>query len=115
MSDVLGTSIGVFLGLTVGLFGLSAWLTGRALAETWRARWKVLPASLLLTLGDRFLAFALFGAPLLSIYGLLAAALVLWLIADTAYRNARARLMVSQYPWLYRRHGLFGWRSLEHS
>ena len=27
-----------------------------------------------------------------------------------AYRLTQARKMVTQYPWLYERQGLFGWR-----
>jgi len=32
-------------------------------------------------------------------------------IASLAYRLTQARKMVSQYPWLYDRAGLFGWRT----
>jgi hypothetical protein len=38
-------------------------------------------------------------------------AAVLMLIAAFAFRLTRARKMVSQYPWLYERVGVFGWRS----
>ena len=30
-----------------------------------------------------------------------------------AYRSTRAARMVAQYPWQYRRAGLFGWREID--
>jgi hypothetical protein len=35
---------------------------------------------------------------------------LLALIASAAWRATRARRMTLQYPWLYERVGLFGWR-----
>ena len=66
--------------------------------------------SVLLGLGDRFLVFALFGGELLSVYGFILHTLVIGAIAVVAYRMAKARRMVGQYPWLYDRAGPFGWR-----
>ena len=64
----------------------------------------------LLGLADRFLTLALFDGELLLVTGYLIDTAVLVAIALTAHRMAQARKMVSQYPWLYRRVGLFGWR-----
>jgi hypothetical protein len=47
----------------------------------------------------------------LSASGYLIDLVVLLSIGLFAYHATRARKMVSQYPWLYRRSGLFGWRA----
>src|SRR3954468_315135 len=111
MSDILGAERLPFFGMTVILFGLAAAATGRTLATQWRPAWQLVPAALLLALCDRFLHYALFAAPLDSLSGLLVAAAVLGLIAAIAFRHARARKMVRQYPWLYEPSGLLSWRA----
>jgi hypothetical protein len=100
----------VFLGLTVGLFGGCAFLTGQAMAQGWRPWPWLLVYGLLLGVGDRFLSYALFQGPLTSLPGFLSATLLLTAIAAIAYRLTLARLMVTQYPWLYRRTGPLTWR-----
>ena len=110
MLDLTGTTWPVFVGVTIVLFGGAAFMMGQALAETWRAYSQTLFYCLLLGLGDRFATFALFQGELLSWSGYVVDTLVLMAIASLAYRLTRARKMVSQYPWLYQRAGLFGWR-----
>ena len=44
--------------------------------------------------------------------GYVSHAAVLIGIALTAHRVTRARKMVNQYPWLYARSGLFGWKEI---
>ncbi|MGQ9365143.1 DUF6867 family protein [Azospirillum sp. ST 5-10] len=110
MDGVLGSSLGVFVFMTVLLFGGCAVLTGQSLAEGWKPAHQVYAYSLLLGLGDRFLVYALFGGELLSLYGFVVHTVVIGIIAVVAYRMARARRMVGQYPWLYERAGPFGWR-----
>lgn len=111
METLLGTSLPVFVGLTVILFGGAAFMTGQAIASTWRPWWQILPYAFLLGLGDRFLTFALFGGELLSPVGYVVHSLVLLAIAAFAYRVTLVHRMVSQYPWLYERAGLLSWRS----
>ena len=41
--------------------------------------------------------------------GFLVGWIVQLVLAAFAYRLTRARQMVRQYPWLYRRKGLLGW------
>ena len=106
----LGTSIGVFLGLTVVLFGGTAFMAGQALAVTWRPVWQVYPYCLLLGFADRFLTYALFEGKLLILSGYIIDTLILTLICLLAYRITQVRKMVSQYPWLYERAGWFFWR-----
>jgi ABC-type Mn2+/Zn2+ transport system permease subunit len=111
IADILGNDLGVFIGLTVVLFGAAACLSGQALAQTWRPAWQTVPYTLLLAVGSRFLSFALFDGELLSISGYVIDWIALLLLALVAYRITRAQRMVSQYPWLYERAGVFGWRA----
>ncbi|MBX9635724.1 MAG: hypothetical protein K2X44_12145 [Magnetospirillum sp.] len=103
-------SIPVFIGLTIIFMGGCAFMTGQALAATWRPMWQTVPYALGIGLADRFLGFALFGGDLLSLPGYGLDALVLVAIALAAYRLTQARRMADQYPWLFERDGLFGWR-----
>ena len=113
MSDLLGTSIGVFIGLHVILIGGAGFLTGQAIASTWRPAWQVLAYSLLLGLVARFLTWTLFDGVLLSLSGYVVDVVVVAAIGLFAYRITRARMMVRQYPWLYRRAGLAGYEPVE--
>ena len=110
MSALLGGSVSAFCGLTVVLFGFAAFLTGQATAQSWRPASQIIPAALLLTITDRFLLYAMFDADLASPGGFLIAVVILAAIAGAAYYFTRAAKMAQQYPWLYERRGLFGWR-----
>ncbi|MBR9970736.1 DUF6867 family protein [Magnetospirillum sulfuroxidans] len=103
-------SIPVFIGVTVLFMGGCAFMTGHSVANTWRPLAQVLAYCLLLGAVDRFLVFALFGGPLLSLSAYVLDTALLALIASAAWRATRARRMTLQYPWLYERVGLFGWR-----
>jgi hypothetical protein len=102
--------MGVYLGLTLGLMGFAAYMTGQATAQTWKPAWHALVYAMLLGCADRFLAYALFRGELLSASGYLLDTATLAVIALLAWRLGRARKMVAQYPWLYERAGPFGWR-----
>ncbi len=110
MEHWLGTSFYVFALLSVGLIGGAGFMTGRALAATWRPVHQVFLYCLLLGGVDRFLVYSLFQGNLLSLSGWVIDTVVITAIALAAYRATRARTMVSQYPWLYERTGLFSWR-----
>jgi hypothetical protein len=110
VTALLGAESGPFFAMTVVVFGGAAFLTGRALAQSWRPPWQILPAAALLATGDRFLLYALFDAELAGLLGFLIAAAFLAAIAAVGYYFIRARKMVQQYPWLYERRGPFGWR-----
>ena len=101
----------VFLLFTTLLMGGAGYLTGQALASTWRPVWQVFAYTLLLGLIDRFLVFALFEGPLLSLAGYFLDMTVIGLLALLGYRLTRVRRMIDQYPWLYERRGLFAWAS----
>ncbi len=110
MEAITGTTLPVFIGLTVCLMGFASFMTGQGMANTWRPMWQAVPYCALLGFADRFLTWGLFEGELLSLSGYLIDTLVLLAICLTAYRMTQARKMVSQYPWLYERSGLFGWR-----
>ena len=100
----------VFLGLTMCIFGAAAWITGAAIAATWRPYWQVVAYALLLTAFDRFLSWALFGGPLTSLADFLRDFAVIALIGLLAWRIGQVRCMVGQYPWLYEKAGPLNWR-----
>ena len=111
MDSLLGNTIPTFIGVTIVLAGGAGMLMGSALARTWRPFAQGVFYSALLGLAARFISFALFGGDLLSLSGYIIDTAVIALMAFVAYRATLARRMVAQYPWLYERAGLFGWRA----
>jgi hypothetical protein len=111
MESLLGTSLPVFFAVTVVIIGFAAYMTGQALANTWGVFWQVLVYCALLGCASRFLIFSLFDGKLLSLSGYVIDVAVLMIIGAFAFRLTRARKMVTQYPWLYERVGVFGWKS----
>jgi len=112
MEDVLGASWIEFLLLTVVAFGGAAFMMGRALAETWRPAWQIIPYGLLLAVADRLFMNFFFAEDVLSVPGYIIAALVLTAIALLTHRLVKVNKVISQYPWLYERTHLFGWRKI---
>jgi hypothetical protein len=90
--------------------GGAAWLAGRAIAITWRPYGHVLGYMILLGGAVRFAHFALFEATLLSLPSYLVDTVYLILVGSASWRITRVSQMVSQYPWLYERSGLWAWR-----
>jgi hypothetical protein len=113
MTALFGVSIGAFVGLTGGLFGLVAFLTGQAVADSWRPAKQAVASAFGLAVAARFLAFALFGGQLLSLTGFVIAWAYLAAVTLFAWRATLARKMVRQYPWLYAAQGILGWRRLD--
>jgi hypothetical protein len=101
----------VFLFLTLILGGGAAFLAGRGMAIKWRPVWMPLLAMVPLTLGLRFLHFALFGANLTSLHYLVTDFIILTIACFLGYRMTLAKKMARQYPWLYEKAGPFAWRS----
>lgn len=110
MEQLLGSSLPVFIGLTVVIMGFASFMTGQALANTWKPAWQVVLYALMLAAADRFLVWGLFAGELLSLSGYLIHGATLVAIGLFAYRVTQAHKMVAQYPWIYERRGLFGWR-----
>lgn len=112
MEEITGTSLSVFIGLTVFMGGFCAYMTGNALAGTWRPLWNLFPYMAFLGVAERFLSFALFEGHLLSFQAYLLDTLVITVIGLMAFLATRAAKMVAQYPWQYERAGLFGWKEI---
>lgn len=100
----------LFVLLTVVMMGGAGWLTGQALAATWRRAYHTVAGCIALGLADRFLIFALFEGDLLSVVGFAVDTAVITAIGLVGWRTTQVRRMVGQYPWLYERAGPFAWR-----
>ncbi|GAA0567860.1 DUF6867 family protein [Caenispirillum bisanense] len=111
MESILGSDPLAFLLFTCVVGGWLAYMTGNAIAATWRPQWQVVPYTILLGVAERFFQYALFGGDLLSVTGFIIDTAILIAIGLLAYRATQARKMVAQYPWLYDRAGLLGWRT----
>jgi hypothetical protein len=103
-------SLGVFLLVTVAMGGSAAWLSGRAIASTWRPVWHVALYMAILSLAVRFIHFALFDAKLLTLRYYLVDFAVCLAFAYLGFRLTRVTQMVTRYNWINERNGLFGWR-----
>lgn len=110
MGILYGSSMPAFIMLVVVLGGLAAAATGRSIATTWRPLPILFWFIFLLSLAMRFLSFALFEEPLLSIQYWLVDYAILIGIALASYRMTRTKQMVTQYSWLYDKTGPFGWK-----
>jgi len=103
-------AVWVFILLTLVIGGSAAWVTGKAIAQTWRPFLQLPWYVLLLTGGVRFLHHALWWEPLFPIQNWVVDYLVLFAFALIGYRRMRALQIPAQYPWLYAPAGLFGWQ-----
>ena len=101
--------VGIFILLTMILGGGTAFLTGRAIAGTWRPWWQVGLYMLVLGAAVRFLHTALFAAPLLSATDYAIDTAICLVFGFWGFRATRARQMAQQYGWIYKRAGLLGW------
>ena len=106
-------SLGIFLLVSVFLGGGGAYLSGRAIAATWRPWWHVVLYMLILAGAVRFIHFALFGGTLLSAHYYAVDLICCLLFGFLGFRITRARQMTTQYRWIYRRHGLLRWARRE--
>ena len=103
-------SFGVFLLVTLILGGGAAWLSGRAIAATWRPWWQVVIYSFILGLAVRFIHFSLFDGTLLSVHYYLVDSAVCLALGFLGFRAARTAQMVAQYCWLNEPGGFLRWR-----
>lgn len=111
MNHLLPADPAVFYLFTVVLMGGAGYLTGQAVASTWRPFGQAIAYSLLLGVADRFFIYALFEGALLSVPGLFLDTAVILAICSIGYRITRISKIVGQYPWLYERTGYFTLRS----
>ena len=108
---ILGTTYPVFIGVTLICMCGCAALMGRALASSWRPARHAVPYALLLACTDRFLIYALFNGDIASVTGFIIDTYCIMIAALLTYRLTLVAQMVRQYPWLYKRFLIFGWRS----
>jgi hypothetical protein len=101
----------VFLLVTVIIGGWAAWRTGQAQAQSWGPVWPVAAYIAVLAAAVRFLHFALFSEPLLAPINYVVDFLFLLAVALLGHRVRRVRHVTEQYPWLFERSGLFGWKA----
>ncbi|PLX37174.1 MAG: hypothetical protein C0606_11785 [Hyphomicrobiales bacterium] len=111
MGIIWENSFWVFLLFTCAIVGGAAWMTGRAVAVTWRPFFQIFWFSALLACADRFLSFALFEGTLLSVHYWLVDFIVLLAITLISWRVARTTQMVTQYSWMYEKSSPFTWRN----
>jgi hypothetical protein len=102
-------SFGVFLLVTVMMGGGAAWMTGRAIAATWRPWWHIVAYMLILAGAVRFFHHALFDGTLLSLHYYAVDSAICMLFGFLSFRVTRAAQMAAQYPFLNVRNGLLTW------
>jgi hypothetical protein len=110
MDLIYETDLPEFLFVTVLLGGGAAFMSGRAVAQTWRPRRLLVIYVLLLTAAVRFIHHALFQGTLFTLHYYLVDLVLLLAIGFLGYRVTRAGQMATHYSWLYRRTGPLGWR-----
>jgi len=103
-------SLWTFILVTLILGGGAAWLSGRAIAQTWRPLWQVYFYSLILGCVVRFIHFSLFGGTLLSGYYYLVDTILLMIFGSLGFRAARVAQMLTQYRWINVPDGPLRWR-----
>jgi hypothetical protein len=104
------SSLGVFLLVTVFLGGGTSYLTGRAIAITWRPWWQLVGYTLVLGMVVRFLHFSLFEGTLLSAYYYALDTAICFIVSLLGYAVTRTNQMVTQYHWITKRNGLLSWK-----
>lgn len=102
-----------FAFVTIVLAGGAAFLTGRAIARTWRTDLNLVGYMLLLAAATRFIHFALFSGTLLSAYYYVVDLVVLLVMAFLGKRATRAKQMARQYSFLYTKTGPLSWSRKE--
>jgi hypothetical protein len=105
-----GESFTLFLIVSVGIFGLTGFAVGQAVANNWQSPWLTVWYCALLGAFERFLLYALFNGELLSLLGYILDTAMILGFALLGYRVTQVKNMVTQYPWLYERAGPLFWR-----
>jgi hypothetical protein len=104
-------SLNVFILVSLIMGGGAAYLSGRAIAGTWRPLWHVAMYMLVLGGAVRFMHFALFEGTLLSLHYYLVDTAICLGFGWLGFRATRAGQMSTQYSWLYDRSGWLKWRA----
>ena len=104
-------SIWQFFFITLLMGGGSAWMTGKACAQTWRPVVTLVLYLLGLGLGVRFIHHALFEGTMFSLQYYIVDTIILLVIGYLGFRYTRTNQMVSQYHWLYERASPLSWKA----
>ncbi len=110
-----------FFFITVLFGGGAAFLTGRAIAKTWKPFYQGVLYTMMLGAAVRFLHWGLFSGAtyaswrasqgtLLSLHYYIADTLVLLLAMTIGFRLQRTEQMTRQYHWLYEKTSPFSYR-----
>lgn len=91
----------IFVLVTLVMGGAAAMAAGRAVADGWGNMRLVVLYAAVLALAARFIQYALFEQPLLSLPTYLIDAALLLVLALLGYRLRRTTQLARQYPWLY--------------
>lgn len=102
-------SLWEFMLVTFALGGAAAWMTGRAIANSWKPNWQLAGFLALLAAAVRFIHFALFHGTLISPWYYCIDLAVLLAIGFAGKRYTRAGQMARQYRFAFARSGPFGW------
>lgn len=88
----------------------TAWRTGRAVADGWGNYPLVVAYTFLLGGLMRFLHYALFQGPFLSLEYYVIDVVLLLILSSAGYRYRRTEQMTSNYYWLYEKTSAFSWK-----
>lgn len=112
MSGILyeEASVWQFFFVTCMIGGWTAWMTGRATAQTWRPMTSLAVYILLLGVAVRFVHHALFEGTMFTLQFYLVDTIILMAIGIVGYQYTRTNQMVTQYGWLYERASLLSWK-----
>ena len=97
--ELLGENAG-FILVSIVLGGGAAWLSARAVAQTWRPLWQALGAMFVLGGAVRFIHFALFEGQLTDIFAYGRDTGIAIVFAVAGFRTMRAQQMAGQYWFL---------------
>ena len=87
----------IFVLVSVVMGGGTAYISGRAIAQTWRPFWHAMAYALVLGLAVRFIHFALYQEVMLSARNYLIDCAVLCIAAAVGFMRTRATQMRDQY------------------
>ncbi len=104
-------SVLLFALVTLMMGGGAGFMTGRAIAQTWRPFWIMPLYGLLLACAIRFIHFALFKGSLFSLHYFSIDSLVIFLAIFLGYRRVRTLQMSTNYSWLYAASTPFSWQT----
>jgi len=103
-------SVWQFLFVTCLLGGWAAWMTGRAVAQTWRPYPSLVLYLLVLGVGVRFIHHALFWGTMFTLQYYVVDTIVLIILGTLGYKYTRTNQMVTQYSWLYEKASPLTWK-----